>query len=398
MGFFSTLFGLKQRGIEIEARANEAQEALDRGDALGAFRRALAALEEEPRAERLLRVAGLAQNVRGDAAGAELFGRAASRPEDVGAWLELGMHLREQGEPRAAAAVLDVAVELDPFHAIVRSELALAYAHSGRPDDAMAALAVHPCLGSDPGVLFQFGWSSMLAGDLEAAEHALHLLEDGNAPVALSSRLRRSLERTVHPAASSPPDARDYYYLEYGGVVLARGEKGGTFGPLEVGAEFVSRASRALRGVLAEVTSASPTACFALTPGDTDVTRLVASELGLSAESLPEAGRVPKGVVVSAGAHAFGTIVRRLDGAIAGGAVLFALTLERDKPCAVAPNVVGAIAERSRVRLEALDKTGLDVDAAARFAAERKDALGLSWRAMQGAYAYTPDLPCVRQK
>ena len=219
MGWLDGILFRSRRQREARRKKQETLQAALEADGPDAVWPALVrALEEDPDDEALYRIAGRAL-LGGDARRVgELFDRAADAPHDPQRRFELGSALLAEGEAEAAAAVLEGAIALAPFDAVVRSELALAYARSGRRAKVRAALVVHPCLGDDPGALFELAWASLLEGDLDTAERAGHELHGAPA-------LRHKLERALDRARAGPPmhDARDYYFVEHGGVVLHPG-------------------------------------------------------------------------------------------------------------------------------------------------------------------------------
>ncbi|HJL16386.1 MAG TPA: hypothetical protein RMH99_12060, partial [Sandaracinaceae bacterium LLY-WYZ-13_1] len=217
MGWLGRIFGSGRRREARRRTELRLRARLEDAGAEATWPAVADALTADPEHDALLHVAAHVLRLGGEAPTAELFDRAADAPHDPQRLFELGSRLLSEEQPEVAAALLERALAFVPFDAVVRSELALAQARSGRPDKVLEALALHPCLGDDPGALFEFGWASLLTGDLEAAEGALGELH--GAP-ALRRKLALALERARIGAAAEPPDARDFYFLEHGGLLL----------------------------------------------------------------------------------------------------------------------------------------------------------------------------------
>lgn len=157
-----------------------------------------AAIRKYPSEPRVLRAASRASRASGRRQESVLLARVADAPDDPTAMLDLGLHWSDARVIDLAIVMLERAVELNPFDAVARSELALCLAQSGAHARVVEVLALHPCLATDPGALFQFGWSALEAGDHATAHAALRQLGE------LGQReLRERLELAVTKRA--PP-------------------------------------------------------------------------------------------------------------------------------------------------------------------------------------------------
>ncbi len=386
MGWLGNLFGGKRRRDvrEIEARV---REALASEGARVAWSLLESSLRGDPDPLELFHLAGHVLRVGGEHALAELFDRAADAPHDPQRLFELGSDLLRADQPEAAAAMLTRSLAFAPFDAVVRSELALAQARAGRPRDVMETLALHPCLADDPGALFQFGWAALLAGDLDAAEGALAELR--TAP-ALRSKLRDALLRARSISASTPLDARDFYFIEHGGLVLdASGPLGGRHDALSIDAARGAAILRDLGWVLRERVPA-PRRVVAID----DAHRALVSAVARVAEGsviAPGKGRVPAAIVPLSSGDAIRDLPR--ESLEAEGAILFALTVDFTRSLPRAPDIVGAFARTVTLSPDALTAGQLGVDPALRaFVEARRDQLSPA-----GARtAYVADEPLPR--
>jgi len=344
----------KRRAARDEACAAAAVASaaiLARGDARAALACAEEALLEAPDDARLLRAAADALHVLGRLRTAELARRAADAPHDVPCALELGSHLLSEDALPLADAVLGHALSLAPFDAVVRSERALAQALSGRHDAAVATLSLHPCLADDPGALFQFAWSSLLAGDPAAASGAADELARHPSAENLRRRLVAALRRAEIPPDASPPDARDYYFLEHGALLLEPAPVASArFDALELdtahAARIVSRAASALR-----LLDAAPPACIAVDDTALPYAQALGASLSVPARALPAAGRVPDGVLVAQTASALASVLDRL-GVHEGRVITFAVAQPFAVRAPCAPDLLGVFASRLRFAVD----------------------------------------------
>ncbi len=393
MGFWDRLFGGARRAqVEAHEGAVRARDTLARGDAAGAFSIACAALSHNAVDPEALAIASDAILVLGESDTSELFRRAADAPHDVEALLELGSDLLSHELADVAVAILNEALLLAPFDAVVRSELSLAYAYMGRPNEVVATLAMHPCLADDPGALFSFAWASLLSGDLEAAQSSLAQLSQHRQAEPLTQKLAAALARTEVPPASAPPDARDYYFLEYGGVVLIQAETcGGRFGPLDVDtatlATMLGRAAFVLDGM-----GASDRPCVAANDASAALAEQLAQSLGTSVTKLPPHGRLPRMILVAQDAEDFEPLLPRFGSP--AEVVTVALTLPWARGVAIAPDVVGALVRRARYSASTATPSELLDPALSLFLSTRKTRLPTADREAHTAYA--PDAPLPR--
>lgn len=162
----------------------------------GAVDTARDAITRYPAEPRVLRAASRASFAAGRAAESELLARVADAPDDPTALIELGLHWSEARVIDLAVVMLERAVELSPLDAVARSELAFCLARAGDHARVVEVLALHPCLATDAGALFQFGWSALEAGDAATARAALRQLED-LADADLCARLRDAISTRV---------------------------------------------------------------------------------------------------------------------------------------------------------------------------------------------------------
>jgi hypothetical protein len=353
MGLLDWLPG-KRRAVREEACAAAAAESgaiLARGDARAALVCAERALGEAPDDARLLRAAADALQVLGRVKTAELARRAADAPHDVPRALELGAQLLGEDALPLADAVLGHALTLAPFDAVVRSERALAQALAGRHDAAVATLSLHPCLADDPGALFQFAWSSLLAGDPAAAAGAAEELARHPSAENLRRRLDAALRRAEIPPDAEPPDARDYYFLEHGALLLEPAPvPSARFDALELDAvhasRIVSRAAAALR-----LLAVQPPTCVAVDEQALPYAEALGAALSVRACMLPAAGRVPDGVLVARVAGDLAPALDRL-GAHEGRVLTLAIAQPHAERAPCAPDLLGVFAARLRFAVE----------------------------------------------
>lgn len=186
----------RERDVERVERS-----LLDAPADLDALRAAIRAYPTEPR---VLRAASRAAGVAGRLQESELLARLADAPDDPTAVLDLGLHWSEARVVDLAVVILDLAVELNPLDAVARSALALCLAQSGAHARVVEVLALHPCLATDPGALFQFGWSALESGDHATARAALRQLDElGDAE--LRDRLEGELTLRDPPRSPGGP-------------------------------------------------------------------------------------------------------------------------------------------------------------------------------------------------
>ena len=353
MGLLDWLRGKSraEREAALTAAVEESAAILARGDARGALAAANAGLLQAADEPRLLHAAADALLVLGRTRTAELSRLVADAPHDVPRALELGSQLLVEDALDVADAVLGHALTLAPFDAVVRSERALAQALAGRHTDAVATLSLHPCLADDPGALFQFAWSSLLAGDLDAAAGAAEELTRHPSAENLRRKLLATLRRAELPPDAAPPDARDFLFLEHGALLLELAPvPSARFGALELdtahAARVLSRAAVALR-----LLGAKPPACIAIDDDALPYATALAAALGVPTLSLPAVGRVPDGVLVARTAAELSEVLDRL-GAHDGRVITFALAQPYRQRTACTPDLLGVFAERLRFSVD----------------------------------------------
>lgn len=354
MGLLDWLRGKSraEREAALTAAVEESAAILARGDARAALAAANAGLVQAADEPRLLHAAADALLVLGRTRTAELSRLVADAPHDVPRALELGSQLLVEDSLDVADAVLGHALTLAPFDAVVRSERALAQALAGRHADAVATLSLHPCLADDPGALFQFAWSSLLAGDPDAAAGAAEELTRHPSAENLRRKLLATLRRAELPPDADPPDARDFLFLEHGALLLELAPvPSARFGALELdtahAARVLSRAVVALR-----LLGAQPPACIAIDDDALPYATALAAALGVPTLSLPAVGRVPDGVLVARTASELSEVLDRL-GAHGGRVITFALAHPYRQRTACTPDLLGVFAERLRFSVDA---------------------------------------------
>lgn len=384
MGWLGNIFGSRKRReqrAEVLARLTDLYEG---GGAERAWEPIVEALRADPEDEQLFHLAGQVLRSAGEPVTAELFDRAADAPHDPQRLFELGSELLTREQPEVAAVLLERALAFVPFDAVVRSELALAQARAGRPDMVIATLALHPCLGDDPGALFEFGWASLLTGDLEAAAGALGELH--GAP-SLRRKLQHALARAEH---GEMEDARDYYFVEHAGVVLdAGGPLGGRYRTLEVDAARVAQWLADL-GWLLEATVQRPRHVVAVSEARWALADAVARACGGAV--LPTGATPPSRAIVPLLDAAE---VESLDDGLPDDAVIVALTLEHGRSLSRAPAIVGAFARDARYGAALFDGPKATPSAELRAWFEARRAL-LPPRGPRVRAAWVPDAPLPR--
>lgn len=339
MGWIGSLFSSRKRR-EARRLAEEHLRAMlaERG-AIDTWHEVARALEADPDADGLLRLAAEVLRMGKERRTAELFDRAADAPHDPQRMFELGSALLSSEHPGPAAAILGRALALVPFDVVVRSELALAHARSGNPQRVLAALALHPCLADDPGALFELAWAALLTGDLDTAQGAARELHGVRS-------LRRKLELAIDRARAGPParDARDFYFVEHGGLLVdARGSLAGRHDSLTVDAAWLAAVLCDVGAVVERLVPA-PRHVIAL---DQEHRQLAEALARACAGTVlpPGQGRLPAGVLPLIEGR---MIEDRLGDASrrAHDVSIFALTLDWSRSLKRAPEFVGAFARR----------------------------------------------------
>ena len=334
MGWISSLFGSRKRREARRVAEQRLRALLEARGGREAWPQIVRAIEIDPEADGLLRLGARALREGGEVPTAELLDRAADAPHDPQRLFELGSALLSADQPRVAVVVLDRALSLAPFDAVVRSELALAHARSGDPRRVLATLALHPCLADDPGALFELAWASLLTGDLETAQGAARQLRGAPA-------LRHKLELAVDRARASPPpvDARDFYFVEHGAILLdSDGPLGGRYDARTLDAAWLARALGDAGAVLERLLSA-PRHVVAIDDEHLPLAEALAEAAGATVLRAAR-GRVPGGVVPLIDAALIG---QRLDAASrsADDVLLFTLTADWSRRFGRAPLICG---------------------------------------------------------
>ncbi len=224
----------------------------------------------------------------------------------------------------------------------MRSKLALAQAHAGRPHEAVETLALHPCLADDTGALFEFAWCSLLTGDVDAATGARDALRRHADAARLLARLDGALARAALPPGAEPPDARDYLFVEHAAVLLdcAPGG-GGRHDTLDLDAAAAGRLVARAIAVL-DALGASVPRVMAAEPDAAPLAQAFGEVIGAPVEPLGPGG-VPAGLLVSLRARDLVPLAERIPTA-SRATRTFGLTLEWSRPVGFVPDLVGALA------------------------------------------------------
>jgi len=395
VGFWRRFFG--GRSEEEEKRVAESADAaralLSAGDPAGAFVALRPALIADPDFPAHLKQASDLCTRLGDPELAELFASAADASEDVQRAFELGSQLLSLEDAELAAAILSKATELAPFDAVLRSETAIAFARAGRPQDVVETLALHPNLADDPGALFEFAWASLLVGDTRAARGSRSQLATLNAAKRLLDKLDAALLRAEVATAEEPPDARDYYFLEHGGLLIdAAGEGRGRYGEVDLDGARVGRIIRDLGAALTALWP-KPRRIMAGSTRDRVLAAAIAEEVGGELIDTGQ-GRKPSGLLVVRDAAA----LERLDPRIyldTSDVLTFALMLRWDAGLSRAPDFVGVMARRAAQSDATIEPSREAEDAQlSSFVEGRRGYLPPSGRHVHTAYL--PDAPLPR--
>lgn len=327
--FWARLFG---RRIDV---LGDARQALADGGLEKAWSLTVGALAGRRPSDALHLAAEIAR-ARGHTMLAAALDRAGDDPSDTSRLADASTLLVRRGELEAAIAILELALTLAPFDAVLRSELALLLARAARPAESVAALALHPCLADDPGALFQFAWSSLLSGDERAAIECRETLAQHPSARALVGVLDAALERASR--TSAPRDLRDWIFVEHGALLLDRA------GPHD-GAYASLSADDALAAVLAPrvvvALESSPSRVLAGDEESLSAARVIASALGVGPVEGPPRAGIPEGLVVVRRARALKELQPRIR--VGARVRTLALVLELDDAPFV-PDVIGAIA------------------------------------------------------
>lgn len=247
------------RTHDIQAALNDVDARVEAGDARRALLRLFELLTAHPflpdalaRAAEVTRLCGAAQE-------APLFARVAEVPGDSQALYDLGYLLVESGFPMIGVAYLERCLELEPGQPLVRYEAA--YAHFSAGDYERA--------GRDLSTLVDSG--ELCGEEGFAAELLLveSLLYNGEGDLARdvfdkidvadsSEGGEQRMDAVAHLLARAdalpcgPTDARDWHFVERGGVVLGTGEdRAEAWVPAITSLEFLARLVRTLESVLA---------------------------------------------------------------------------------------------------------------------------------------------------
>jgi Flp pilus assembly protein TadD len=362
MGILARLFSAplgrrKRRAQERAATDARIRGVLDADGSEAAWAQLRAAALEDPESNALLRLAALLLRHDKELRLAELFDRAADTPHDPQRMLELGSALLTYEEPALASRMLSRALAMVPFDAVVRSELALAQARSGRPDEVLETLALHPCLAEDPGALFEFGWASMLVGDLQAARGILQELSPRH---PLRDKLRLALERAATQRGETGAlDARDFFFIEHGGLLLDDGgPHEGRYRELQLDQPFWGRTLGRLAHALQD---RGLSRVIVLDDDHQALAERVAEAVGLPTAPRGK-GRLPEGLLPVRDGVELASLGSQ-ESRPQSGPTLFVVTLDPTTSAARAPDFIGAFACEARgavpaasVALEAVDE------------------------------------------
>ena len=391
MGWLGNIFGSRKRREARERVEARLRATLEERGARAAWDETVGALRSDPEADELFRFAGHTLRLGGEARLAILFDRAADAPHDTQRLFELGSALLSNDEADVAAVVLTRAIALAPFDAVIRSELALAHARNGDPESVLATLALHPCLADDPGPLFELAWASLLKGDIGTAEDAAKQLRGLG---ALRHKLELAIDRAKVSATMS--DARDYYFVEHGGIVLdTHGPLDGRYKHITPDGDWLSRVIADAGAVLGRLLP-EPRRVVALDDEHWPLAQALATACGGSV--LPAGrGRLPAGVLpLWTGAMLetrVGASSRR-----SNEVLIFAVTVDHRRSLARAPDIVGAFTREADAVapkvLRDLDRTQAPSARTLDFVETRRAYLPPAGERVLAAYV--PDAPLAR--
>jgi hypothetical protein len=256
----------------------------------------------------------------------------------------------------------------------------------------MAVLALHPNLGDDPGALFELAWASLLTGDLATARGARDELGAFRSVPRLLPTLDAALARAEIAHASSPPDARDYYFLEHGGLVLDdSGPERGRYGARALDRAAVAHLLGLAAWAIRELVVA-PRRIFHASEAAAPFAHALARAVGGEAMALPESHGAA-GILVARAADELEPLSSTLREKRSQVFTL-ALALDPRKTVAPAPDFVGAFIRDPSFVLpfdEALALTVEADEALAAFVEVRRAHLPPRGRRDQSAYV--PDAP-----
>ncbi len=388
MAWLDAIFGRRRREAARRALEERVRATLETSGPSEAWAALEAALRSDPDPVPLFHLAAHVLRLGGELATAELFDRAADAPHDPQRLFELGSQLTSADQPEAGAAMLERALAFAPFDAVVRSELAIAQARAGFPDRVVETLALHPCLADDAGALFQFGWASMLCGDLRAAEGSLEALQ--GAP-GLRAKLRGAIER-ARLTRSAPRTARTFAFVEHGALLLDDGGPlGGRYARLSADAAWLERTIAALGWALAELVPA-PRRVIAATDSHRALAEAIVNACG--GELLARGrGRAPAGILPVFDASELDALER---GSVdADGTLLVALTMDFTRTASRMPDFLGAFARVTERTVDAIPPAEAAADPGLRaFVAEHRAHLPPN--VGRARTAYVPDEPLPR--
>jgi tetratricopeptide (TPR) repeat protein len=379
------IFGARRRREKREAIEERVERELASGDHVAAWRTLSSAIEDDPEPIELFHLAARVLRAGRENETAELFDRAADAPHDAQRLFELGSQLLSSDQAGAAASILSRAIDLVPFDAVVRSELALAHARAGRPDRVVETLALHPCLAEDPGALFQFAWASLLSGDIASAQGALAELE--GVPL-LRKKLEGAVLRAQLELDRDPPAARDFYFIEHGGILIDDGGPlAGRYAELHLDRERVSHIVSSA-GAIASELFGRDVRVVAIDEAHRALADAFASACG--GEVIKKgAGRLPAAIIPVFSGDLIASIDR--ESRDAEGTVIFALSLDFTRSAARAPDLVGAFVRNATRAQELFPIEERAIDPGLRsFVTSRRAFLPPDARS---AYAYVPDEP-----
>lgn len=339
------------------ARLAEADERMRAGDEKGALRRLLEVLPHDPfLRDALLQTAEVTRRL-GAAEESTLFSRVAADPDESQALYDLGYLLVESGLPHAGRPYLERCAELQPGHPLVRYELSYARFMGGDYRGAMELidrLLVDDALAGPE--KFAAGLLRveclLYSGDRERARDAFEAIDVRDADRDGEQRLDAVALLLGRAAALGRPaaDARDWHFLEQGGIVLHTGEDHPeAWVPSVASPAYLARLLLTLVEILDEL-GRTPRSVRTIGQAIAPLSRVLARIVDADVAPLGEPGVEPTLLMArepsEIAPHTAG--LRDMD----GSEDLFVLTLDPRRDHVIAPEIVGQFAADLRLPWE----------------------------------------------
>ena len=355
--------------VTVDALFAAAQAKVGDKDLRGALRVLLELLLLEPLHDEGLRAAARLASHLGSKEDADRFTAVAEEPTDPQALYDLGFTFVEQGLPGLAVRYLERCVEHEPDHPLVRYELGYALFQAGAFETALPHLARTAADGSLAGPE-PFAASLLMVechlhlGDLDAARDAFEAIDatgDAQADAQLDA-IAATIARAARRFGTGRLDARDWYFIEQGGVTLRVDPElpGGT-----LGVDWIADLLRRLEAVV-DALDVAPEVVSFVSPESKPIAAALAYRLGaqlIDAESFDPHADEPTLLVAKEPAEFVPmlTSLRVHDDDLH----LFAVTLDPRVDHPIAPDIVGLFSSGVRLpwesRLEIEGRSAEDV-------------------------------------